>query len=172
MVTNRSVPKFSGERWLEAINRSSPSTQSSMYMKDLVCRPSPQTSIVSPSLAKATLRLLVVDAVDGKKYRVRAQSARGIGPDDLENLALDVYSPWEKSDISDELAERTVFVEQELAIKNDGTNQILHISLVDSPCRSFFFGIMNNVGTVSPDASEFSPGSQADHSRDGMPRRP
>jgi len=27
--------------------------------------------------AKATLRLLVVDAVDGKKYRVRAQSARG-----------------------------------------------------------------------------------------------
>jgi len=29
--------------------------------------------------AKATLRLLVVDAVDGKKYRVRAQSARGDG---------------------------------------------------------------------------------------------
>jgi len=27
--------------------------------------------------AKATLKLLVVDAVDGKKYRVRAQSARG-----------------------------------------------------------------------------------------------
>jgi hypothetical protein len=27
--------------------------------------------------AKATMRLLVVDAVDGKKYRVRAQSARG-----------------------------------------------------------------------------------------------
>ncbi len=70
--------------------------------------------------------------------------------DDLENLSTNVYSPWTKEDISEALAERMLFVEQELAMASDGNNEILHISLVDSPSRSFFFGVRNHVGTVSP----------------------
>src|SRR5271165_1533758 len=54
IVISRSVPRFSGSWKSEAMRRSRPSTQSSTYMNDRVCSPSPQTSIVPISSVSAT----------------------------------------------------------------------------------------------------------------------
>ena len=56
IVTSSSVPTLTGSRKSERISRWTPSTQSSTYMNERVCRPSPQISIVSTGLARAILR--------------------------------------------------------------------------------------------------------------------
>ena len=62
MVTSSSVPRFRASRQSDAMIRVSPSTQSSTYMNERVCSPSPQISISLPFDAMATFREIAAGA--------------------------------------------------------------------------------------------------------------
>src|SRR5215217_7480175 len=82
MLTSSSLPMFSGSMMSLAASRIVPSVQSSMYMNERVCSPSPQISIscLPESLAAMTLRQLAA-AVVGALGAVDVVIARDAGGD-------------------------------------------------------------------------------------------
>ena len=64
MLTSSSLPMFSGSTMSLWASRIVPSVQSSMYMNERVCSPSPQISIscLPESLAAITLRQIAAGA--------------------------------------------------------------------------------------------------------------
>jgi hypothetical protein len=65
--------------------------------------------------AKATLRLLVVDAVDGKKYRVRGQSARAADGKNERSVETNV-KPKNKDTAADAGTEYIAYIDGDVTI--------------------------------------------------------